>query len=320
VLIGEALRSVAVVGEVPHLLLWHGLNLALAMSAAALLGGTVLIRVLGTAHLPAIWPNPPEGTFTKGIDLLGDMARRMSSVTQSGSLPIYLATILTVVVVVPGIPLVAAAVVQGAVPTSAWGLGDTMLGLAIAAAAVVTARSNRRFSAVLSLGAVGFGIALVFVRWGAPDLALTQMVVETLALMLFVLALRDLPRHFGPDPALLSTAMRWMLAAGMGSLVTTFALVGSAARTATPPAAELAELAEPVGGGKNIVNVILTDIRAMDTLGELAVLLIAAIGITVLVTTGRDTGPSLPESDVHMRRDADLEPEEPRRATVGGPQ
>ncbi len=305
--VGTALASISEVSETPHLYIWHGFTVALGLSTLAIGGGFLVIRLLGTGHAPRLWPTPPEGTFTDGVHLLGDLARRMSRITQSGSLPIYLATMLAVLIVLPGVPLVAAAVIEGSVPGSVVRPGDVLLALAIAAAAVVTARTERRFAAIMSLGAVGFGIALVFVRWGAPDLALTQMVVETLGLLLFVLALRDLPRRFGPDPALLSPALRWILAAGVGSLVTTFTLVASAARTATPPSAQLAALAEPDGGGKNIVNVILTDIRALDTLGEITVLLVAAIGIAVMVTTGRDTGPSLPVEEV-VDSDAPADP------------
>jgi multicomponent Na+:H+ antiporter subunit A len=192
-----------------------------------------------------------------------------------------------VVIVIPGIPLVAAAVVEGSEGGGSFTPSDVLLALAIAAAAIVTERTGRRFAAVLALGAVGFGIAAVFVRWGAPDLALTQMVVETLTLMVFVLALRGLPARFGPDPASLSPSVRWIVAAGVGSVVTSFALVTRPHRIAAPPAAELIARAEPEGGGKNVVNVILTDFRAMDTIGEITVLLVAAIGVALLVSDVR---------------------------------
>jgi multicomponent Na+:H+ antiporter subunit A len=293
-LVGSALARISAVAETPHLSLWHGLTPALGLSALAVAGGIGLIALLGTRHAPRLWPAPPEGTFTAGLDVLGNAARRLSAVVQSGSLPVYLATLLGVLIVVPGIPLVAAAVEQGRVPSDGLRAGEALLGLAIATAAIVTARTERRFAAVMSLGAVGFGVALIFVGYGAPDLALTQLVVETLTLMLFVLALRELPQRFGPQPAVLSGGVRWMLALGVGSLVTTFTLVAGAARTAPSPSADLIALAEPQGGGKNVVNVILTDIRALDTVGEITVLLVAAIGIALLVNAGRPHGPALP--------------------------
>lgn len=293
--VGAALARVGEVTETPHLYLWHGLTPALGLSALVITGGAALILVLGRRHAAPLWPTPPEGTFLAGMDGLTTLARRLSAVTQSGSLPVYLATVLAVLVVVPGIPLIAATVAEGSVVGAGIEPGDTLLVLAIAAAAIVTERTDHRFAAVLAQGAVGFGVAVVFVRWGAPDLALTQLIVETLGLMLFVLALRDLPRRFGPQPASLSTAVRWIIATGVGALMTTFALVSYGARTASPPAEELVALAEPQGGGTNVVNVILTDIRAMDTLGEITVLLVAAIGVALLVTAGRSTEPSLPD-------------------------
>ncbi len=281
--VGAALGVIAEVSETPHLYLWHGFTVALGLSALAIGGGLAVERWLGVRHAPRLWPPAPAGTFTRGHDLLTSSARRLSSVTQSGSLPVYLTTLFTVLVVVPGIPLVAAAVEEGAVRGSPLSIGDTMLVLAIAGAAIVTERTDQRFAAVLSLGAVGFGVALVFVRWGAPDLALTQLIVETLSLLLFVLALRDLPQRFGPQPAAISRSVRWIVATCVGAMVTTFTLVAGAARTATPPAAELMAIAEPDGGGKNVVNVILTDIRGLDTLGEITVLVVAAVGVALLV-------------------------------------
>ncbi|CAN5486935.1 putative monovalent cation/H+ antiporter subunit A [soil metagenome] len=290
---GAALASVSEVTETPHLYLWHGLTPALGLSAVAIASGVLLIRVLGSRHAVKLWPKPREDTFVIGMDGLISGARRLSSVTQSGSLPIYLTTIMALVIILPGIPLIAAAVTQGVTEHPGFTFGDLLLALAIAVGAVVTERTDRRFAAVLALGAIGFGIALVFVRWGAPDLALTQMLVETLTLMVFVLALRGLPARFGPEPSSLSASVRWIIAAGVGSLITTFALVTRSVRTAAPPAEGLIALAEPVGGGKNVVNVILTDFRALDTLGEITVLLVAAIGVSLLVS---DVGRQLTES------------------------
>jgi multicomponent Na+:H+ antiporter subunit A len=286
-LVGRALADVTVVTETANLYLWHGLTPALGLSALAISGGLVLIRLLGTGHAPRLWPDPPRGSFDTGMDQLVVQARRLTGVTQSGSLPVYMTVMFVMLVLLPGIPLLASSVELGLIRTPDANISDALLALAVTVGAVVSANSDRRFSSVLALGAVGFGVAMIFVRWSAPDLALTQLIVETLTLMVFVLALRGLPARFGPTPHSLSTSVRWVIAAAVGSLVTTFSLVAGAVRTAEPPAEEFLALSEPLGGGKNVVNVILTDFRALDTLGEITVLMVAAIGVAHLVGDSR---------------------------------
>jgi multicomponent Na+:H+ antiporter subunit A len=135
------------------------------------------------------------------------------------------------------------------------------------------------------LGAVGFGVAVLFVMQGAPDLALTQMLVETLALAVFVLVLRRLPEDFEQHLWRFGQGLRLALSVGVGLFVGAIALLAAAARTRDTAAAEFLARAEPEGGGRNVVNVILTDFRALDTFGEITVLLVAAIGIILLVRT-----------------------------------
>ena len=145
---------------------------------------------------------------------------------------------------------------------------------------------------MLLLGAVGFGVAILFVIQGAPDLALTQMLVETLSLAVFVLGLRRLPDDFGLHPWRFGQGLRVAISLAVGTFVGAFALMASSTDRGGTAAAEFLERAEPVGGGKNVVNVILTDFRALDTFGEITVLLVAAIGIGLMVRTPlRSNGP-----------------------------
>jgi multicomponent Na+:H+ antiporter subunit A len=133
------------------------------------------------------------------------------------------------------------------------------------------------------LGAVGFSVAGLFVAHGAPDLVLTQLLVETVIVVGFVVGLGRLATKF-PTPTRLWRAGRLTIAASMGIAVAV-ALAGSAGSpVGEAPVLELAETAQTDGGGKNVVNVILTDTRALDTLGEVIVLMVVAVGILTLST------------------------------------
>jgi multicomponent Na+:H+ antiporter subunit A len=153
-------------------------------------------------------------------------------------------------------------------------------------AGVGAAAATRRLAAVLLVGAVGYGVATLFVIQGAPDLALTQFLIETLTLVVFGLVLRRLPSRFTPRRWRLSQVVRAAIAAGVGVFVAGFALVADAARRRPPVSTAYLEQALPEAGGRNVVNVILVDFRAFDTLGEVTVLAVAALGFVSLLRLG----------------------------------
>jgi multicomponent Na+:H+ antiporter subunit A len=140
-----------------------------------------------------------------------------------------------------------------------------------------------RFTAALLLGGVGFGVAVLFVGYGAPDLALTQLLIETLTIIVFLLALREMPRRFAASSRWAPTSVRLVVSAIVGVAVPLFAAAVVAARRAPSVAGEYLALSEPQAGGRNVVNVILVDFRGFDTLGEIAVLVVAALGVANLV-------------------------------------
>ena len=141
-------------------------------------------------------------------------------------------------------------------------------------------------AAALLLGVVGYAVAGIFVVFSAPDLALTQLLIETLTVALFALVLAKLPRLFQSGTASLSAPIRIGVAAAVGVFVTVAAATTS---TVDPDRSLIQEYIDrsPEAGGANVVNVILTNFRALDTLGEITVLAAAAIGIAALV--GRST-------------------------------
>jgi multicomponent Na+:H+ antiporter subunit A len=285
-----------------HLALWHGLNTALLLSAVTV--GAALLLFLGRDRLRAAQRSAHrvlgvvdadrsyEGTV-RGIDRV---ALRSTAVVQTGSLPVYLGMVLLTLVAVPGVALVADTTV-----TDDLRAFDTpvqlVVAVVIAAAAVATARAHRRFTAVLFLGAVGYGIAVLFVLQGGPDLALTQFLVETLTLVIFVFVLRRLPAHFSRRRLRLSQTARMGVALGVGGFVTMAVLVATQARTGPAASQAYLDQAYEEGGGSNVVNVILVDFRGLDTLGEITVLAVAAMGIASLVLSTRRRGPTAPAGD-----------------------
>lgn len=152
--------------------------------------------------------------------------------------------------------------------------------VAVIAAAVLAAASSNSLAAVASLGIVGWGLAAVYVDFGAPDLALTQLIVEALTVVLFVFVLRRLPQ-----PA--QKRDRWRLPSALFAVAVGAVMAFLAyAVTQTSPHGKVADWhaarSVPDGQGRNVVNVILVDFRALDTLGEITVLAVAAIGVAAM--------------------------------------
>ncbi len=285
-----ALGSVAAKGPAgAGLELWHGFTPALGLSALVLTGGGVLVAARRRVERLQTDAPSPVGAATgyqRSLEWLNLVADRTTAVLQNGSLPTYVAVVTITVVVVPGAVLVRhLQVPDGLVAAESWVQLAVVGLLAVAVGALV--RIHRRFAAVLLVGAVGFLVAGLFVLQGGADLALTLVLIETLGIVIFVLVLRHLPERFRAPVGRGVVAARAAVAVAGGVFVTGFLLTAGAARTAAPVGEALIDQALPLGGGRNVVNVILTDFRALDTLGEISVLLVAALGIGALVTAGR---------------------------------
>ncbi|HYD41374.1 MAG TPA: hydrogen gas-evolving membrane-bound hydrogenase subunit E, partial [Anaeromyxobacter sp.] len=130
--------------------------------------------------------------------------------------------------------------------------------------------------------AVGYSIGLLFLLFGAPDLAMTQIAIETVTVMVLLLAFRHLP-HFARLSSWTSRVRDVVVACAVGALMTL--LVLTATRTPPPDPISDYHLAQSVPGahGHNVVNTILVDFRGLDTLGEVTVLAIAGFGIVALL-------------------------------------
>ncbi len=267
------------------LAIWHGFNLPLAMSCVALVGG-ILVYV-GRQPLFRWYAGLPEVDarmiFERQVQNLVRLATWLTGRLENGSLQRYLSFLLIAALV-----LVASALVPLPQLTGSRGLspldGITALGLLVlAASGLLTAVFHRqRLVALLILGVGGMLVALAFARFSAPDLALTQLVVEVVTIILLMLALFYLPSRTPSESSSLRGLRDVVVAGGCGVMVALLVYV-----VLTRPYAGLAPffLANSVsgGGGTNVVNVILVDFRGFDTLGEITVLAIAAVGILAML-------------------------------------
>jgi len=268
-----------------HLALWHGLEPALAISAATLVVGALLFF----GRTPVALVQQRLAGAPGAVDVYGSIMRRIdriaartTSLTQRGSLPFYLGVILLVFTVT----ITAALVFNRSWPDEIrfW---DYPAQLAIAVVMIVAAlaavRAGKRFQAVVLVGVTGFGMAALFALQGAPDLALTQILVEVVTLVAFVLVLRRLPARLGEKHGTRHRLLRAVIGIAFGVLMAIVAVVALGARTALPISLEWPDLAYEFGHGRNVVNVALVDLRGWDTMGELSVIIAAATGVASLI-------------------------------------
>ncbi|MFZ4518862.1 MAG: hydrogen gas-evolving membrane-bound hydrogenase subunit E [Microthrixaceae bacterium] len=270
-----------------YLALWPGLHLALALSVTTWVLGTALAEVVRRRERggePA--PTFAIRAYAATYDGLLRGSRRLTAVTQSGSLPAYLTVVLTTLVIALG-----AAWLQGVGPLGDVPWAESWLQVVAAVLtgglALAMVRARRRFTAAVLLGGSGYGLALIFLLHGAPDLAITQFLIDTLSIVLFLLVMSRLPDRFRPPPSWVPNGLRLGLAVLVGVAVAGFSLAASAARTEPSVGEEYVQRSEPEAGGRNVVNVTIVDFRGFDTLGEITVLGVAAVGVVNLVTAAR---------------------------------
>ncbi|SNB54618.1 multisubunit potassium/proton antiporter, PhaA subunit (TC 2.A.63.1.1)/multisubunit potassium/proton antiporter, PhaB subunit (TC 2.A.63.1.1) [Marinobacter sp. es.042] len=285
-------------GDVPEytLSVYHGFNLPLLMSFVAFFGGLLMYSQRQRffdfhARFKEI---DEKAVFESVVLKVVDLANRLTSRVENGSLQRYALLLLLSVIVVAAMPLLDLGIFIGEN-----GLSPVDAPTAIAAAVLIlcafaTAGLHRqRFYALVLLSVVGLVVALAFARFSAPDLAMTQLSVEVVTIVLLMLAIYYM-RPWTPIEATIGRRMRDIAiaaVAGIGMTLVTLAML-------TQPFSSISEFflenSKPGGGGTNVVNVILVDFRGFDTLGEITVLAIAALGIYAML---RDTALTPPPSD-----------------------
>ena len=268
--------------------IFHGLNLPLAMSALALgLGVFIywqLVRRLNLhLHVPSGWTG--RLAFTHAVDGLLALARRFTHALENGSLQRYLALLVGAAVALPLAVLLEERgwVLSGDEPLQPVNFVAGALWLVLAAAALGAALLHRqRLVAAILVAVVGLVVSLGFVYFSAPDLALTQLSVEVVSTVLLLMALALMPAYSPAESSRARRARDAGLAAAAGLGVGALAWAGMT-RPLDSISSYFLDKSVPEGGGGNVVNVILVDFRGFDTLGEITVLAIAAIGVAALM-------------------------------------
>jgi multicomponent Na+:H+ antiporter subunit A len=227
----------------------------------------------------------PLGPTRAYEGLLAGVTRSAQGVTrliQSGYLRHYILITILAAVALVSYPLLHS--IQPQLSENAWQLRphEAVVALLILAGAITTVRARYRLTGVAALGVTGLGMALIFVMFGAPDLAITQVMVETLTVILFVLVFYHLP-PFVPRSTR-RQRFRDLTISIVAGLLMVFVMLATASIHLEPVLTDFfAQQSLSAAHGRNIVNVILVDFRALDTLGEITVLAVAGFGVYALL-------------------------------------
>ncbi len=272
------------------LYLWGGIELPLALSAATIALGALVFAVSSSLRralnslFGKVW-GPDQG-YDQFMDGLMGLARALTGVLQTGSLRRYLLIsfgIVAAALIAPTLVL-GEALERPIIPPAdfyIWGVGVLTV---IGGLAIVLARS--RLVAILSTGVLGLAVAFVFLLFGAPDLAFTQLMVETLSVVILALVIMRLPVD-GKDWRGAPRALRDIpIAATIGVAVTVLLFSITSQPLDLTLSEYFAERSYTEAYGRNIVNVILVDFRALDTFGEIAVVVIAGVAVLGLLAAG----------------------------------
>ncbi|TVR46193.1 MAG: DUF4040 domain-containing protein [Planctomycetota bacterium] len=267
--------------------LWHGIGTALFLSLFAVIGGIFVgMRAIRTrAALQGIPRDRGVLVHDWLWKYLIEGGKRVTALLQNGSLYSYLMMVLITTVAFTGFALWRN---WPALPQSLPSVDffDVVLVIMLVLSSLVMATSHSRLGAIAAFGGVGAGITVFFLRYAAPDLALTQFLVDVLTVVLLVLAFRHLP-DYRSGRARVRQAWSALVAICVGAMVTIGVLVAQTLQLG-PKVSELhASMALPEAYGRNVVNVILVDFRAIDTFGEIIVLGIAALGVVALLRRAR---------------------------------
>lgn len=266
--------------------LWYGINAALIMSIVSLGLGFLLFKRwdsvrLKLAHLAPVMRRGPEAGYEglmNGVVLFSEWQTRL---LQNGYMRNYILVMLVVL-----IALIGNSILLRYSPQLAFELNvrfhEVIVVGTMAMGAIFATISRSRLGAVVSVGIMGFSIALIFILFSAPDLGITQLLVETLTVILLVLVLFRLPR-FSNLSSNLERIRDGVVAATFGVLIYLLIMTAWSIDQFETISTYMVENSAPLAHGLNIVNVIFVDYRALDTLGEMFVLALAAIGVIAML-------------------------------------
>jgi multicomponent Na+:H+ antiporter subunit A len=273
------------------LTLWHGFTPVLAMSVLTLILGGVFFKQ--RRHFELIGPMidrvkcfTPTSIYQSGLDGLLKTAAFLTDWIQHGQLRLYVRVTLLAASLLILLGLSRAAGDFSFTAMVPPGYFELVVVIMMCASSIAALKAKSRLSAILCLGGVGYSVAFLFVAFGAPDLAITQLLVETLTVVLFSFVILKLPQI--REISRPRTRRLDALVAIIAGLAMTLVVWKSVhVRTHESISGEIIARSATEAHGRNVVNVILVDFRALDTMGEILVLALACLGVTALLARKR---------------------------------
>lgn len=287
-LLQSAVGSVYGASVETYLALWHGVNVPLILSIGSLVLGLSLLTGWNRLQ-PSIYAINtsaarlgPEAAYFRFMEGITIVAAWQTRVLQNGVLGLYLLLLVAVTFGLTGYTLLTHHGINLTLDLTDSYFYEWGIALLLVAAATFASSTHSRLGSVASMGVLGFGVALTFILFSAPDLGITQLLVETLTVILLVLVLFKLPEFVN----LSSPFERYRdlaVATFAGVVMTLLILAALDVQYFESISSYYVENSGTLGHGRNIVNVILVDFRALDTLGEIFVLSLAALGVLSMI-------------------------------------
>lgn len=276
--------------------LWHGWTPEVFMTIGVIAVGVLLYMAYGRLR---IMDRERDGGFSldrlydRLLRILEQGSNRITNTYMTGSKRHYLLYIFTFLIIALGSTLIRADGIHlGMVEYAPVSFYEIIIIVVMLTAALFVPFANSRVVAILFTGAVGYMVTLLFVIFRAPDLALTQMIVETVSVVLFLICFRFFPRLKKEAAAVSSKVRNIMISVGVGLVMMFVALAAIGSSPFEPISEYFVKESYHAAGGKNIVNVILVDFRGFDTLFEIMVLGIATFAIFSMVKLRMEPGPA----------------------------
>lgn len=268
--------------------MWHGWTAEIFMTIAIIVIGVVLYKLhgsVGVLNQALTKKFTLNRLYDRGLRALEGGGKSITSTYMTGSVRHYVIYIFAFFILVlgGGLLLIGDIHYGGSGSYAPISFYEAVAIIALVIPVLVLPFVRTRLMAIILTGAAGYMVTLFFVLFRAPDLALTQMIVETVSVMLFLLCFYHLPKLKREKVPM---GLKWrnlLISAGVGIVVTLIALAASSGRSFDSIADFFIKESYPSAGGKNIVNVILVDFRGFDTLLEIMVLGIASLGIYALI-------------------------------------
>ncbi|MGE1114083.1 Na+/H+ antiporter subunit A [Priestia megaterium] len=266
-----------------HIKFWHGFTPELFMTLGVIIFGILLFMTV--QKWSKIYTRFPSSLtlnngYNYGIKGIEKGSTRIMKTLMTGFIRDYLLIIFTFI----GILLLLTLFSQNAFAidlkdTSSIGVYEAILAVVMVAATITTLLAKSRLTAIISLGVVGYTLSLFFVLFRAPDLALTQLVIETVSVSLFLLCFYYLPEFRKRKVRVKFQLPNLLVALLVGTTVTLLGISANSTKLFESISHYFIENSYEKAGGENMVNVILVDFRGFDTLFEITVLCIAALAI-----------------------------------------